>query len=212
MGWDWQRFTNTLDFFGALPIVNWFRSAPQVSLTMDNQILFDFSTPHPEYIPIWGCLDDVVMGGVSNSNFILRDESAVFTGVVSTENRGGFVSVRTRNFQPPIDLSAYTGMTLTVRGDGNRYKFFLRDSSGWDSLAYSISFNTTPDQWQTVHLPFAEFIPVFRAQTVPSAPPLDRRSIRSLQLMLSKFEVDGKLNPHFTAGNFQLEVKQIGVF
>lgn len=216
MPWDLQRFTKTLDFFGALPIVNWFQSPAQVNLqlklTMENTLLFDFSTPKPEYIPVWGCLDDVVMGGVSNSSFILRDEFALFTGVVATENRGGFVSVRTRNFQPAIDLSAYSGISLTVKGDGNRYKFFLRDSSGWDSLAYSMSFDTTGDQWQTVNLPFQEFVPVFRAKSVANAPVLDQKSIRSMQLMLSKFEMDGQLNLHFRAGNFQLGIKSIAVF
>jgi hypothetical protein len=30
-----------------------------------------------------------------------------------------------------------------------------------------------------------------------------------MQLMLSKFEVDGKLNPHFRLGRFALEIAQI---
>lgn len=43
----------------------------------------------------WGPLDDVVMGGVSESNFarIQSGNEAVFSGRVSAANNGGFASV-----------------------------------------------------------------------------------------------------------------------
>jgi hypothetical protein len=53
---------------------------------------------------------------------------------------------------------------------------------------------------------------VFRAKTVRDGPALNTTQIRSLQLMLSKFEYDGALNPHFTAGSFTLLVQSIGVY
>ncbi|MGA1475168.1 MAG: CIA30 family protein, partial [Prochlorothrix sp.] len=123
------------------------------------------------------------------------------------------------------------GIELRVRGDGRRYKFLLRSSSGWDSLAYAAGFDTeavlardsngnilTPDPstqaeaWQTVRLPFAALRPVFRARTVADAPPFDSAQVTSLQLMLSKFEYDGALNPRFQAGPFRLEVESIAVY
>jgi Complex I intermediate-associated protein 30 (CIA30) len=49
----------------------------------------------------WGSLDDVVMGGVSESGLYLSPgsgpdgcDAAVFSGNVSTDNNGGFASVR----------------------------------------------------------------------------------------------------------------------
>lgn len=51
--------------------------------------------------------------------------AAVFAGEVKTSNSGGFVSVRTRNASPPLDLSSYDALRLRVKGDGNRYKFSM---------------------------------------------------------------------------------------
>lgn len=177
-----------------------------------NQTLFDFSGPSAAVQEIWGAIDDVVMGGVSSSKIKLEGVCAVFTGVVSTENNGGFASVRTRNFDPPPDLSAYEGVELQIRGDGKRYKFIIRDSDRWDGIGYSYSFDTQPDQWITVKIPFTDLIPVFRAKTVEDAQGLNTKQIYSMQLMLSKFEYDGGLNPSFEPGEFRLEVASINAY
>ena len=44
---------------------------------------------------------------------------------VSEGGGGGFASVRTKNFEPALDLGAYEGLELRVRGDGQRYKCAL---------------------------------------------------------------------------------------
>ncbi|MFN3359849.1 MAG: CIA30 family protein [Pseudanabaenaceae cyanobacterium] len=209
MVWNLKQFADTLSFFGALPIINLLQPAPRVAITVRDNVIFDFTQPQPDYALAWGSLDDVVMGGSSQSSLVIRENAALFTGIVSTANAGGFVSVRTRNFDPPLDLSQFQGISITVKGDGQRYKFFLRDSTGWDSIAHSCSFDTIADSWTVVTLPFVEFVPVFRARRVPGAPPLNLRYIRSLQLMLSKFEIDGRLNPHFQPGTFCLEIAKI---
>lgn len=216
--WDFGRFVQTLDFFEAIPVVSWVRSlvfgstppapAPQVRAGE----IFNFQQPDVQLKDIWGALDDVVMGGVSSSSLTLTPEGALFTGTVSTGNSGGFVSVRTRNFEPGLNLGGREGMLLRVKGDGQRYKFFLRDGEGWDSIAYGISFDTVADQWIDVRLPFADVRPVFRAKTLDDAAPLNTESVRSLQIMLSKFEYDRQLNPHFKPGNFHLLVGAIAVY
>lgn len=210
MAWNLKRFVDTLNFFGALPIVSLFQTTPSIKITMANNFIFDFTIPNAEQASVWGCLDDVVMGGVSQSNFVIQGNSALFTGLVSTNNSGGFVSVRTRNFIPPLDLALAESIMIKVKGDGNRYKFFLRDNEGWDSIAYSYSFDTIPGEWIEVTIPFKKLIPVFRAKSVPNAPALNLSAIRSMQIMLSKFEIDGKLNPFFREGNFSLEIASIG--
>ena len=43
-------------------------------------------------------------------------------------------------------------------------------------------------------------------------PPLDTTHISSLQLMLSKFEYDGALNPNFQAGQFELPIASITTY
>lgn len=164
----------------------------------------------------WGALDDVVMGGVSESSFQVDPTggenggpTGLFKGVVSTTNNGGFTSIRTRNFPVPEDLSAYDGLELRLEGDGRRYKLIVRTSSDWDTVGYTLSFDTIEGQWQSVRLPFSSLRPIFRARTVSDAPPFDLSNIMSLQLMFSKFEYDGKLNPTFVEGPFQLPVSSI---
>ncbi|CAN1283528.1 Protein HIGH CHLOROPHYLL FLUORESCENCE PHENOTYPE 173, chloroplastic, partial [Linum perenne] len=167
----------------------------------------------------WGSLDDVVMGGVSESTFQIDTTggedggpTGVFKGVVSTANNGGFTSVRTKNFSVPEDVSAYDGLELRLKGDGRRYKLIVRTSSDWDTVGYTVGFDTTEGQWQTIRLPFSSLKPIFRARTVPDAPPFDPSNIISFQLMFSKFESDGKLNPTFAEGPFQLPLSSIKTF
>ncbi|KAJ7537830.1 hypothetical protein O6H91_11G023700 [Diphasiastrum complanatum] len=131
--------------------------------------------------PAWGPLDDVVMGGVSESHFQISSvdgenggPAGIFKGFVSTENNGGFASIRTKNFDPLLDLSAYEGLEI--------------------------------------RLPFVTFVPIFRARTVKDAPRFNTTKIASLQVMYSKFESDGKLNPTFEPGPFELPISSIRAY
>lgn len=178
----------------------------------NEKLIFDFTKPSQEMKDTWGALDDVVMGGVSESNIRLINDSAIFSGNVSIANSGGFASVRSRNFNPPINLTGYEGIELRVKGDGKRYKFFIRGNTTWDGIGYAYSFDTVYNIWITVRIPFNELVPVFRAKTVKNSEPLDPSEIRSFQLMLSKFEYDGQLNPKFEPGLFQLQVEYIKAY
>jgi Complex I intermediate-associated protein 30 (CIA30) len=181
-------------------------------LPTENQLeLFDFTQPTIDLQATWGAVDDVVMGGVSESGMRLRNGVAVFSGNVSTENSGGFASVRTRNFEPSLNLTNYQGIELYVKGDGQRYKIFLRTETKWDGVGYAYSFDTIANEWMTIQVPFSDLVPIFRAKTVSDAP-LDASQIRSFQLMLSKFEYDRALNPRFTPGLFSLEVASIAAY
>lgn len=174
--------------------------------------VFDFSRSS-ERSAAWGTLDDVVMGGVSQSGLsLIGQEQAVFSGEVSTENSGGFASVRTKNFEPPFNFLGWEGMRLRVRGDGQRYKFILRNSQKWDSPAYIYSFDTQPDTWLSVDVPFSDMVPTFRAKSMPNTPALDPAQIHSFQMMLSKFEYDRQLNPCFRPGPFSLELSSISAY
>lgn len=61
-------------------------------------------------------------------------------------------------------------------------------------------------------LPFSEFIPTFRAKTMRDGSKLNPASVCSVQLMLSKFEYDGELNPHFKSGPMQLPIEAIRTY
>jgi len=188
-------------------------AAQQLKAVPTNEkLIVDFQHPSQDIKETWGAVDDVVMGGVSESTIQLVENTALFTGNVSTANSGGFVSVRTRNFNTPLNLTGYTGVALRIKGDGKRYKFFIRTDPKWDGLAYSYSFDTEPDNWITISIPFDQLIPVFRAKTMDFADRLDPSKIISFQLMLSKFEYNGELNPKFEPGGFTLQIESIKAY
>nr|XP_023874962.1 uncharacterized protein LOC111987473 [Quercus suber]XP_023874963.1 uncharacterized protein LOC111987473 [Quercus suber] len=184
----------------------------------NGKLLFGFEDNNSRELA-WGALDDVVMGGVSESTFQIDRRGSeiggptgVFKGVVSTANNGGFTSIRTKNFSVPEDLSAYDGLELRLKGDGRKYKLIIRTSSDWDTVGYTASFDTVAGQWQSIRLPFSSLRPIFRARTVSDAPPFDPTNVLSLQLMFSKFEYDGKLNPTFVEGAFELPLSSIRTY
>ncbi len=181
-------------------------------LAPGTKTLFDFSCPTADLKDTWGAVDDVVMGGVSESQIRLADNKAIFSGNVSTANNGGFASVRTRNFNPPWNLSEYQGFLLTLKGDGKRYKFISRCEEKWDGMSYCYSFDTVDGIQQTITIPFKDLTATRRAKTIPEAASFDTSRVYSLQFMLSKFEYDGGLNPYFSPGLFVLEIETIKVY
>lgn len=207
-----ETVNNSLEEVEYQGIRNLVEAASQYLPKSRDKLIFDFTNPSAEIHEVWGSLDDVVMGGVSQSYIQFLSDGALFTGNISTKNSGGFASVRTRNFSPILDLSKYEGIDLRVKGDGKRYKFILRAESKWDGIGYSYSFDTVSDIWTTVRVPFADLVPVFRARIARDYLPVDNSNIYSLQLMLSKFEYDGKLNPRFSPGNFNLQVESIKAY
>jgi hypothetical protein len=180
----------------------------------NNRELFDFTEPDQDLLNAWIAVNDGVMGGVSESGLQIANGRAFFKGNVSIDRGGGFASIRTQNFNPPLDLSNYQGISLKVRGSaaGQRYKLFLRPSEQWDGISYGYSFDTNANSFTDLRIPFSNLMPVKRAKIVHDAPPLERRQVSSIQIMLSKFEYDGGLNPSFRPGEFELELCSIGAY
>jgi hypothetical protein len=79
----------------------------------------------------WNTLDDVVMGGVSESKVALENGELVFSGNVSEGNNGGFASARSVDFSSALNLGKYEGLRMRVKGDGKRYKIILRCDAKW---------------------------------------------------------------------------------
>lgn len=149
----------------------------------------------------WANVDDVVMGGVSDSAMRLNpDGGATFSGNLSLENSGGFASVRTvlsrRNY------SGFDGFRIRVKGDGKRYSFRARNDDRFDGVVYKFDFETVPGEWMEIDLPFAGFIPTFRGRTLDDVPPLDSANIAQIGLLISNRQ----------AGEFRLEVDRIEAY
>jgi monofunctional biosynthetic peptidoglycan transglycosylase len=131
----------------------------------------------------WYTVDDVVMGGVSSSRVeIVEPNILFFSGSMSLENNGGFSSVRSKwNI---VDLSGFDGVLLRVLGDGNVYRLRIRTEGTGGDVAYNGAFETTPDEWIHVYVPFANMVPTYRG-FVMDVDQLDATSIGSFGFMLS---------------------------
>ena len=161
-----------------------------------NKMIFDFqaSTNSTK----WQVVNDDVMGGVSTSQFqLLTNGGAIFSGVVSLENNGGFASVRSNPVRE--NLSDTSAFALRVRGDGRRYKFTVRTEAGFNAPNYQAEFTTKRGEWEEHRLAFKDFIPTLRGRVLTDLPPLIPSKITSVGLLISDKQ----------AGPFRLEMSWI---
>jgi monofunctional biosynthetic peptidoglycan transglycosylase len=163
--------------------------------TSSDKILFDFTTATNP--PAWQVVNDDVMGGVSTSRFQVLTNGAVFSGVVSLENNGGFASVRSSPVRQ--NLSGFDAFVVRVRGDGRRYKFTVRTETGFDTPIYQCGFTTKRGEWEEHRLPFKDFVPTFRGRVLTDVPPLNPAKVSSVGFLISDKQ----------DGPFQLEVAWI---
>jgi monofunctional biosynthetic peptidoglycan transglycosylase len=125
------------------------------------------------------------MGGLSSATLCANAGGwAEFSGIVSLANNGGFASLR-RVPSPGEhwNLAGKQAIRLIARGDGRPYKLSLIDDAAFDAILHQASFVAQPGDWQTIDLPFAQFIPRRRGRAVTPAPALDVSAIRSFGLM-----------------------------
>lgn len=102
---------------------------------------------------VWQRLDDVIMGGQSDSALAIAaedsDASAVWRGELITEG-GGFCGTRTSS--QDWDLGSYDGIQLRVRGDGQTYKMNLKTVSTYACACKQDAFRLHLDpQGSLVH-------------------------------------------------------------
>ena len=145
---------------------------------MTSITLFDFSDPAAARS--WRSIDDVVMGGVSASQFEALGDRAVFRGVVSLENNGGFASVRC--LPRALGLAGQRGLELDLIGDGHSCKLGLRLDDDFDGITYQATFTAPAGRRSLVRVDFAELVPTFRGRRVPGAPAFE--SARATQVGL----------------------------
>ena len=109
----------------------------------------------------WRVVDDVVMGGKSNGSISINENgNAVFKGIVSLENNGGFSSLRHR-FEA-LNVSKFEKLKIRLKGDGKKYQFRVKTSK-FDQQAYIQEF-VTNNEWQLIELQLSNFEPRFRGR------------------------------------------------
>lgn len=169
----------------------------------------------------WHALNDTIMGGRSSGSCRVSSEGLFFDGVV-VEAGGGFVSVRSPLFSPPLDLSPFAGLRIELAGQGRRFKLAVACADGVGGLTELIpgglrwvhEFGTEEEGFSQVWVGFDQLTPSVRARPVDGLPlglPLrfEPGRITRLQLLHSRFDDAGGVNAGFRAGPLQLQLRRI---
>jgi len=103
-----------------------------------------------------------------------------------------------------------------------RLKIVLRDSADFNGIAWTACVNvpnksSSSQQQVQVKVPLNQqsfFVPTIFASIVENAKDkgIDKSSITALQLVYSKFEFEGALNPQFQVGDFDLQLLQVKTY
>eukprot|EP01024_Parvocaulis_polyphysoides_P055798 TRINITY_DN5774_c0_g1_i3.p1 TRINITY_DN5774_c0_g1~~TRINITY_DN5774_c0_g1_i3.p1 ORF type:complete len:211 (-),score=38.10 TRINITY_DN5774_c0_g1_i3:157-789(-) len=175
------------------------------------QMMIDFQQGLPEN-PNFRQINDVVMGGRSTGQISWDKDAgaALFSGVLSTENYGGFSSVRSQPWDG-LSVQGSEGLKILVKGDGRLYKFNARMDSGYDGVSYQRDFKPA-SEWTEVSLKFSEFKPNFRGKVMPIDTPLQGDKIQQIGFMVSKLTEEGGKVEDFAPGPFQLFIKWVKFF
>lgn len=148
----------------------------------------------------WRVVNDTVMGGVSTGSLAPTAGLAKFTGSLSLESNGGFVSIRTK--PTDLELGGFAALEVTVRGDGrtwslNAYRADVQLRAG----SYRADVITERGEVTTVTVPFAEMDPTSFGRPVQGAPSLDSSPGRIVSL--------GFLLADKNPGVYSLEVLEV---
>ncbi|CAB9507300.1 Complex I intermediate-associated protein 30 domain containing protein [Seminavis robusta] len=209
--WDVLRFVRQSSKFVNLP----FTPSKSTSDTIQpGQVIW---APSSKLFFEWAPLDDVVMGGVSSSK--VDNRSGLWKGTVTDANNGGFVGMRSTPPSVKLDLSKCQGLEWTFQTTNNmpqRLKVVLRDSNDFNGIAWTACINVPASKNKqkqvTVKVPLKNLVPSIFAKIVPDAKDFDKSSITALQLVFSKFEFEGELNPKFKVGDFDVQVLQVKAY
>lgn len=155
------------------------------------------SFENPSDLRNWGVVNDRVMGGISTSRFEQTDDgNLLFQGLLSLENNGGFVSIRSR--PDSFDLQNVEGFNIKARGDGRTYYLDLRVNGQTTSGSFRAAFPTEKNIWTETFLPASEFVRQSFGRPFSDIP-LNPSDVNSIGFTLSD------KNP----GPFKLEIEYV---
>ena len=149
--------------------------------TDQSSVAYDFTMQAT--VANWSVQNDTVMGGVSESSSTWANKQLVFSGNLSLDNNGGFVSC----FGPvdeklPSLMNGSTAIRIRATGDGKTYLFQLR---GNDGTNYVQRFTSTKEKDQVYVLPLSDFTAVdWRLEEIADAPAIETSNIYQMGIYL----------------------------
>jgi len=109
----------------------------------------------------------------------------------------------------PLNLGEYSGLVMRAIGDGNKYTVALRtDEFARSGIEYQSDFVSKTTSFDTVRLPFSNFVAVRDGRRVASAPEMDRRKLVGLAISF----YPQRNNPTQTTGDFYLSVVNVKAY
>ena len=121
-------------------------------LLVMTKVLDNLADKRIEWVPF----SDQVMGGISEVNFMEREENGLshyhMEGNVSTENNGGFIQFRAN---VKIEDLPYKGLKINTRGNGEEYFIHIRTPKTRLPWNYYASSFTVSSEWQSIKIPIS---------------------------------------------------------
>jgi hypothetical protein len=148
----------------------------------------------------WRIVNDGVMGGLSSSNAVVKDDKIVFSGNVSLENNGGFASLRS-----PVkdyNFEKFSGIEIKIKGDGKLYSISMKETTYFNGYFYTSSFETKKDEWIVVQIPFNEFKLYYYGKETSSNKKIPLNNIKEISLLIGDKQ----------EGQFKAEVDYIKLY
>jgi len=148
----------------------------------------------------WRIVNDGVMGGLSSSKVIVKNDKIMFSGNVSLENNGGFASLRS----PVMDYNfeKFSGIEIKIKGDGKRYSISMKETTYFTGLFYTFTFETKKDEWIVVLILFNQLKPHYFGKKMKSGKQLTTNNVKEISLLIGDKQ----------EGNFTAEIDYIKLY
>jgi NADH dehydrogenase [ubiquinone] 1 alpha subcomplex assembly factor 1 len=151
-----------------------------VTMQNDDNFLLNSSLMKTE--KQWRIVNDGVMGGLSSSKVIVKDDKIIFRGNVSLENNGGFASLRSQI--KDYNFENYSGIEIKLKGDGKLYSISMKETTYFNGYFYTNSFETKKDEWIVAQIPFNQFKLYYFGKDTNSSKKIPLDNIKEISLLI----------------------------
>ncbi|GJD08412.1 hypothetical protein Gasu2_27160 [Galdieria sulphuraria] len=161
--------------------------------------VYDFSLPDMEHIfqPVQQSSIEVS----NSSSFRYSTGFGIFTGNLMKYGDGNVAQIRAQS-TVPLNLSEFDGFCLKVKGDGRRYRIFLKDNEVDTSEEYSFQYFIPVKNSKIL---FGEGANLYKYR-------LNKSSIHMIGFGISRLDLGGLVDPNFRTGRFELVLEKITAF